>query len=157
MDIIVILHNSNSKLSRNFVAAHGGSYQVIDWYSTGADAVAYKSREMPYPRAFPSVVDTVQKSIVDTPKMMDAALATIAQMAADQAAAEVTAAEAAKKVSDAKTQVDAADFDAAKKAIEAAAGFKDVQVVLADLVEMVARLAEAMGMTPVTPAAKIGP
>jgi len=60
-----------------------------------------------------------------------------------------------RKADTAKTQLNAADFDAAKKAIEAAAGFKDVQMVLADLVELVARLAEAMGMTPVTPAATV--
>jgi len=53
----------------------------------------------------------------------------------------------------AKTQLNAADFDAAKKAIETAKSVEDIVKTLPVLVELVARLAEAMGMTPVTPEA----
>ena len=57
----------------------------------------------------------------------------------------------------AKTQLNAADFDAAKKAIEAAKSVEDIVKTLPMLVELVARLAEAMGMTPVSPAAEVSP
>jgi hypothetical protein len=74
MDTVVILHNPHSKASREFVAAYGAGYQVVDWYSTDAQTVAYKSKSLPSPRAFPSVVDTEQKLIVDIPGTMQECL-----------------------------------------------------------------------------------
>ncbi len=151
MDTIVILHNPNSKPSRDFVTAYGAGYQVINWYSTEADAVMYKSREMPYPRAFPSVVDTVQKLLVDTPATMVEALAAIDQLAADKAAAELAKQEATKKISDSTTEVNAADFDVMQKAAKTAQDLAAIKAVVSDLILAVARLSEAMGLTPVTP------
>lgn len=152
---MVILHNPNSKQSRDFVAAHGAGYQVINWYSAEADAVAYKSREMPYPRAFPSVVDTVQKLIVDTPKTMTEALAAISQMAADQATAAAAQAAIAAKISAGEDEVNAADFDALITAIDAATDWGNLKVQVSKLATLTGRLAEAGGMTPVTPAAEV--
>jgi hypothetical protein len=48
---MIILHNSQDQVSRDFVAAHGAGHAVIDWYG---GAVEYAG---PSPSAFPSVVD----------------------------------------------------------------------------------------------------
>ena len=61
-----------------------------------------------------------------------------------------------RKSDTAKAQLNDADFDAAKKTIEAAKTVDDLKSTLALLVELTGRLAEAMGMTPVTPAAEVG-
>jgi hypothetical protein len=156
MDTIVILHNSNSKLSRDFVATYGAGYQIINWYSTEADAVAYKSREMPYPRAFPSVVDTVQKLLVDTPATMAKALTAIDQLAVDKAAAEAEWAAIAAKISAGADEVNIADFDALIKSLDIAKDWSEAKMSVVKLAGWVGRLAEATGMTPMTSAAEVG-
>jgi len=60
-----------------------------------------------------------------------------------------------RKAESARTQLNAADFDAAKKIIEAATTVADLKDTLALLVELTARLAEAQGLGPVTPTAEI--
>jgi len=62
-----------------------------------------------------------------------------------------------RKAESARMQLNAADFDAAKKSIEAAQSVPEMRVVLAQLVEWTARLAEAQGLEPVTPMAEIVP
>jgi hypothetical protein len=49
---MIILHNSQDQASRDFVAAHGDSQAVIDWYSPERETYTG-----PTPSAFPSVVD----------------------------------------------------------------------------------------------------
>jgi len=56
----------------------------------------------------------------------------------------------------ARRDLDDADFDAAKKSIEAAQTIDDLKVTLALLVELMGRLAEAMGLEPVMPV-EVGP
>jgi len=57
-----------------------------------------------------------------------------------------------RKAESARMQLNAADFDAAKKSIEAARSVDDLKMTLALLVELVGRLAEAVGLEPVVPA-----
>ena len=49
---MIILHHSQDKDSRDFVAANGTGHTVIDWYSTERETYTG-----PTPSAFPSVVD----------------------------------------------------------------------------------------------------
>ena len=62
-----------------------------------------------------------------------------------------------RKAESARMQLNAADFDAAKKSIEAAKTIDDLKVTLALLVELIGRLAEAQGLEPVTPTAEVVP
>jgi len=62
-----------------------------------------------------------------------------------------------RKAESARMQLNAADFDAAKKSIEAATTVADLKDTLALLVELVGRMAEAHGLEPVTPVAEVVP
>jgi len=59
-----------------------------------------------------------------------------------------------RKAVDAKSQLNTADFDAAKKSIEAASTVNDLKITLAEVVELVARLVEAQGLEPKSPTAE---
>lgn len=61
------------------------------------------------------------------------------------------------KQEDAIIEVNSADFDALQKAAETAKDMAALQTVVSDLILIVGRLAEADGLTPVTPAAEVGP
>lgn len=56
-----------------------------------------------------------------------------------------------------QNDVNAADFDALQKTAKAAKDLDALIAVMSDLILLVARLAEADGLTPVTPAAEVGP
>lgn len=61
------------------------------------------------------------------------------------------------KAVDGKTEVNAADFDAMQKAAQTAKDLAALKAVVSNLILAVARLSESEGMTPVTPAAEVGP
>ena len=61
------------------------------------------------------------------------------------------------RVEDSKTTVNAADITATIQALQDAPGWAQARQPLKDLALIVGRLAEAMGMTPVTPAVVAGP
>lgn len=54
---MIILHNPQDQLSRDFVTTYGDSCEVLDWYADEATREAYLAEPgNPAPSAFPTVV-----------------------------------------------------------------------------------------------------
>jgi len=74
--MLVIIHDSNVKESRDFVDAYGNGYDIIDWFNPehAHRVYAYNLAGNPSVSAFPSVVDTQLKRIARAPANMDEAM-----------------------------------------------------------------------------------
>lgn len=74
----IILHSELDGASRFFVAGNyspdNPEVQLIDW-NDPAQRAAYEAVGMPYPSAFPAVVNTQNGEIINVPKSLEDAIA----------------------------------------------------------------------------------
>lgn len=71
---MIILHNKESKESREFVELYASQCQVIDWYNDIQLVSIYTISGNPSPNTFPSIFDLSSKKLITKPSSLQDAI-----------------------------------------------------------------------------------